>query len=95
LNNTGIIHHRINPPETFQRFVNGFAAGIVLGHIRPAYQRLTTQTSNLVARLIKFFFRSGDKRDRRPYFAQPASHSRPQPARRTGYDGYCSVIHNR
>jgi len=93
LNNSGIVHHRINPPETIQRFVNGITTGIVLGDIRLEYQRLTTQTSNLVARLVKILFRSGDQRDCRPYFAQPTSRGRPQPTGRTGYDDYWSIIH--
>jgi hypothetical protein len=93
LNNSGIVHHRINPPETVQRFVNGVTAGIVLGDIRPAYQGLTTQTSNLIAGFVKILFRSGDQRDCRRCFAQPASHGRPDPAGGTGYDDYSSVIH--
>jgi hypothetical protein len=93
LNNSGIVHHRINPPETIQRFVNGITTGIVLGDIRLEYQRLTTQTSNLVARLVKILFRWGDQRDCRPYFAQPTNHNRPQPSGRTGYDDYWSIIH--
>jgi hypothetical protein len=95
LNNSGIVHHRINPSETVQRFVNGVTTGIVLGDIRSAYQGLTTQTSNLIARLVKIFFRSGDQRDCRPCFAQPVSHGRSEPAGRAGYDDYSSVIHSR